>query len=176
MPLVAGVHFNIFHDHNDRVQMANIAQTVNVLQAMILTEGESMILTPTYHVFDMYKVHQDAERLSIATSLGNYEYKGETLPQVSVSASKDAAGKVHISFCNIDHVNNVELDIELRGLSTDVTKVSGTILTSSSMNAHNTFEEPDLVKPVEFTDIIISNNKLNVKLPAMSVVTLSLES
>ncbi|MEH7255410.1 alpha-N-arabinofuranosidase [Neobacillus niacini] len=174
--LVAGLHFNIFHNHNDRVQMANIAQTVNVLQAMILTEGDSMILTPTYHVFDMFKVHQDAERLSVSTSLGNYEYKGETLPQVSVSASKNAAGKVHISFCNIDHINNVDLDIELRGLRSEGTKVSGTILTSSSMNAHNTFEEPDVVKPLEFTDVIISNNKLNMKLPAKSVVTLALES
>ncbi|SDM43179.1 alpha-N-arabinofuranosidase [Bacillus sp. OK048] len=174
--LVAGLHFNIFHNHNDRVQMANIAQTVNVLQAMILTEGDSMILTPTYHVFDMFKVHQDAERLSVSTSLGNYEYRGETLPQVSVSASKNAAGKVHISFCNIDHINNVDLDIELRGLSSERTKVSGTILTSSSMHAHNTFEEPDVVKPLEFTDVIISNNKLNVKLPAKSVVTLALES
>ncbi|WP_446715862.1 alpha-N-arabinofuranosidase [Bacillus sp. OTU2372] len=173
--LVAGLHFNIFHNHADRVQMTNIAQTVNVLQAMILTEGERMILTPTYHVFDMYKVHQDAEVLAVDSSFGSYEYNGETLPQVTVSASKNAEGKIHVSLCNIDHQNGAELDLDLRGINAANTKVSGTIITADTMNAHNTFEQPDVVKPVEFTGVAIENNKLAIKLPAMSVVTLVIE-
>src|SRR4051812_43289503 len=173
--LVAGLHFNIFHNHADRVQMTNIAQTVNVLQAMILTEGEQMILTPTYHVFDMYKVHQDAEVLAVDSSFGTYEYNGETLPQVTVSASKNAEGKIHVSLCNIDHKNGAELDLDLRGISAVNTKVSGTIITADTMNAHNTFEQPEVVKPVEFTGVTVENNKLAIKLPAMSVVTLVIE-
>ncbi|TWD98806.1 alpha-N-arabinofuranosidase [Neobacillus bataviensis] len=173
--LVAGLHFNIFHNHADRVQMTNIAQTVNVLQAMILTEGEKMILTPTYHVFDMYKVHQDAEVLAVDSSFGTYEYNGEKLPQVTVSASKNAEGKIHVSLCNIDHQNGAELDLDLRGITAANTKVSGTIITADTMNAHNTFEQPDVVKPVEFTGVTLENNKLAIKLPEMSVVTLVIE-
>ncbi|MFB3164372.1 alpha-N-arabinofuranosidase [Neobacillus sp. 179-J 1A1 HS] len=173
--LVAGLHFNIFHNHADRVQMTNIAQTVNVLQAMILTEGEKMILTPTYHVFDMYKVHQDAELLAVDSTFGTYECNGETLPQVTVSASKNAEGIVHISLCNIDHQNESELDLDLRGIIGAETKVSGTIITADSMNAHNTFEQPEVVKPVAFTGVTVKNNKLAIKLPAMSVVTLAVK-
>jgi alpha-N-arabinofuranosidase len=173
--LVAGLHFNIFHNHADRVQMTNIAQTVNVLQAMILTEGEKMIVTPTYHVFDMYKVHQDAEVLAVDSSFGTYEYKGQTLPQVTVSASKNDEGVVHISLCNIDHVNEVVLDLDLRGVKAVEKKVSGTIITAHSMNAHNTFEQPEVVKPDQFTGVALEDNKLAVKLPRMSVVTLRVE-
>jgi alpha-L-arabinofuranosidase len=173
--LVAGLHFNIFHNHNDRVQMANIAQTVNVLQAMILTEGEKMILTPTYHVFDMYKVHQDAQKLEAAFSFGTYEYNGEQIPQVSVSASKNDEGKIHISLCNIDPLNKADIDIELRGINA-ASKVVGSILSADSMNAHNTFEQQDEVKPCDFNEVNVSKNKLAVQLPPMSVVTLSIES
>ncbi|MEH7116696.1 alpha-N-arabinofuranosidase [Neobacillus vireti] len=173
--LVAGLHFNIFHNHADRVQMTNIAQTVNVLQAMILTEGDKMILTPTYHVFDMYKVHQDAELLAVDSSFGTYEFNGETLPQVTVSASKNTEGKIHVSLCNIDHQNAAELDLDLRGIHAANTKVTGTIITADKMNSHNTFENPDVVKPTAFTGVTVENNKLAIKLPAMSVVTLVIE-
>ncbi|MCC3355882.1 alpha-N-arabinofuranosidase [Bacillus sp. REN16] len=174
--LVAGLHFTIFHKHSDRVQMTNIAQTVNVLQAMILTEGEKMILTPTYHVFDMFKVHQDAERLDVEPFYGNYEYDGQILPQVSVSASKNAEGKTHISLCNIDHENAAVLDLELRGLHTSQISVTGTILTGDSMNAHNTFEQPDVVKVEDFHGVTLIQNRLHIELPAMSIVTLSIDS
>ncbi|MNJ55881.1 Intracellular exo-alpha-L-arabinofuranosidase 2 [compost metagenome] len=155
--------------------MTNIAQTVNVLQAMILTEGEKMILTPTYHVFDMYKVHQDAELLAVDSTFGEYEYNGEKLPQVTVSASRDGAGKVHISLCNIDHQQEAVLDLELRGIEAAGAKVSGTIITADKMNAHNTFEQPEAVKPAEFTGAAVQGNKLAIKLPAMSVVTIAVE-
>ncbi|WP_127486933.1 alpha-N-arabinofuranosidase [Paenibacillus ehimensis] len=170
--LVAGLHFNIFHRHADRVQMANIAQTVNVLQAMILTEGEQMILTPTYHVFHMFKVHQDAQLLAVEASAGHYDFQGETLPQVTVSASKNAEGKVHISLVNIDPKQEAQLSIELRGIPADKTQVAGTILTAESMNAHNTFKQPDAVTAVPFT-AAVEGNRLSMKLPAMSVVTLA---
>jgi alpha-N-arabinofuranosidase len=173
--VVAGLNFNIFQNHCDRVQMANIAQTVNVLQAMILTEGENMILTPTYHVFDMYKVHQDSELLSVDSSIETYEYNGEIIPQASVSASKCANGKVHISLCNMDHQNKADFDIELRGLNMKAINVNGTILTASTMNAHNTFEQPEAVKPVEFHTFAVADNKLAAQLPPMSVVTLTIE-
>jgi alpha-N-arabinofuranosidase len=130
--LVAGVHFNIFHKHSDRVQMTNIAQTVNVLQAMVLTEGEKMILTPTYHVFEMFKVHQDAQLLAVDSLLNEYKYKDEKLPQVSVSASKNAEGKVHISLCNIDNKKDAELELDIRGLGLSSANVSGRILSADS--------------------------------------------
>ena len=174
--LVAGLHFNIFHKHSERVQMTNIAQTVNVLQSMILTEGEKMILTPTYHVFDMFKVHHDAERLDVETFYGTYEFDGKVLPQVSVSASKNTEGIIHISLCNIDHHNDVDFELELRGLPSSHTRVTGTILTGDSMNAHNTFEQPDVVKVEDFHNVTFSKNKLHIELPAKSVVTITIDS
>ena len=173
--LVAGLHFNIFHEHADRVQMTNIAQTVNVLQAMILTEGEKMLLTPTYHVFDMFKVHHDASLLQVDGQFEQYQLGEKSLPQVSVSASKDKDGKVHISLCNLDHKNEADLNLELRGLELSASKVSGKILTASEMDAHNTFEQPENVKPVEWTDVKIEKQSLAAKLPAMSVAILTLE-
>ena len=101
--LVAGITLNILNQHCDRVHMANLAQTINVLQALILTEEDKFLLTPTYHVFDMYQVHQDATLLE--TSIENetgYIHNGERLPQINVSASKDETGIVHVSLCNLD--------------------------------------------------------------------------
>ncbi|OQP13834.1 alpha-N-arabinofuranosidase [Geobacillus zalihae] len=172
--LVAALHFHIFHNHCDRVRMANIAQTVNVLQAVILTRGEQMILTPTYHVFDMYKVHQDAELLAIESSCAEYEHRGETLPQVSITASKNGEGTVHISLCNIDHRNEAVVDLEFRGDSLARKQVFGTMLTANEMNAHNTFEKPDAVKPEPFRQIELGQHTLMAKLPPMSVVTLAI--
>jgi alpha-N-arabinofuranosidase len=171
--LVAGLHFHIFHDHNDRVQMANIAQTVNVLQAMVLTEGEKMILTPTYHVFEMYKVHHDAIRLTVDSNVSEYEYGSEALPQVSVTASKNAEETIHVSLCNIDHLNQTSIDLDIRGLDVKELNINGRILTATSIDAHNTFEQPENVKPVEFTNFKIEINQLTVQLPPMSVVLLT---
>ena len=98
--MLAGLTFHIFHEHNDRVKMANIAQTVNVLQAMILTEREKMLLTPTYHVFEMYKVHHDATRLPLDLESPDYEFDGRKMPALSVSASRDEDGNVHVSIVN----------------------------------------------------------------------------
>lgn len=171
--LVAGIHFNIFHKHCDRVRLATIAQTINVLQAVILTEGAKMILTPTYHVFNMFKVHQDAQLLSLDIESPEYVFGDSKIPQVTASASINDQGEIHISLCNLSHLDSATVECDLRGEVT--TTVTGTILTHTEMNAHNTFDNPENVKPAEFTGAALENNKLKVTLPAMSVVVLKLK-
>ena len=168
--LVAGINLNIFNKHCDRVKMANIAQLVNVLQAVILTEGEKMILTPTYHVFHMYQCHQDAELLDshIETeSIGlEEEYKVPNLNE-SVSLGKD--GKIHITLNNL----SIEKDYEIEGIlaETEIKEVKGTILTGE-MHAHNTFDAPDTVHTESFTGCSAQGNKLKFTIPACSVLHL----
>jgi alpha-N-arabinofuranosidase len=171
--LVAGINLNIFNNHCDRVKMANIAQTINVLQAVILTEGEKMILTPTYHVFHMYQVHQDADLLPMTLENEEYRFGDEAIPQVSASASVDRDGKIHISICNLSHDSDVDIDCELHG--TAAAKVSGTILTAPAMNAHNTFDSPESIKPAPFAGASLKDGKLKVKMPSKSVVVLAVE-
>ncbi|MFE0554424.1 alpha-N-arabinofuranosidase [Paenibacillus sp. NPDC058910] len=172
--LVAGLTLNIFHEHNDRVVMANIAQVVNVLQSVVLTEGEKMILTPTYHVFDMYKVHQDAERLATNYSGDDYEMDGEKIPQVSVTASKDQAGKIHVSLCNVSHTEQSDVTIQLRGLNGEVSKIVGQQLASDSLDAHNTFESPETLRPTTFHAFEQERDILRAKLAPMSVTVLEI--
>lgn len=171
--LVAGISLNIFNNHNDRVQMANIAQTINVLQAMILTEGSKMILTPTYHVFEMYKVHQNAKKLAIDVNVGTIN--NGSIPQVSVSASKDKEGKVNISLCNLDKDSGADISLDLRGIA-DPRNVSARVLTSENMNDRNTFESPEAVEPVDFKDYKLNGHTLDISLPSKSVTIISVES
>lgn len=170
--VVAGLHFNIFHEHADRVHMANIAQTVNVLQAMILTEGENMLLTPTYHAFDMFKVHQGAERLEMVLASQVYIEEDERLPQISASASRSKAGDVQISLVNMSPRHEAPVSLELRGRQAKPSSIKGTVLTANTMNAHNTFDQPNAVVPAPFRDIRIEESLLYTKLPPMSLVTL----
>lgn len=171
--LIAGINLNIFNSHCDRVHMANIAQLVNVLQAVILTEGEKMLLTPTYHVFKMYAVHQDAQLLEIEFENAEYKYGDEKIPQLSVSSSIDAEGKIHISLCNLDPNKEIELSCELKG--TNRKKVSGTILTANEINAMNTFGNPEMVTEASFDTAKIEDNNIIVTLPAKSIVVLEVE-
>lgn len=171
--LVAGIHFNLFNNHCDRVQMANIAQTINVLQAVVLTEGKKMLLTPTYHVFDLFKVHQDAELLELSIDSGKYCLGQQSIPQVSASASVDGENKIHISLCNLNPGEAASINCSLRGRS--CSKVTGSILTASAMNAHNTFENPMAVKPEVFNGATLDNDELNILLPPMSIVVLTIE-
>jgi alpha-N-arabinofuranosidase len=152
--------------------MANIAQTVNVLQAMILTQDEKMLLTPTYHVFDMFKVHHDATQLDVHLQTGNYTHNGDSIPQVSVSASRDAEGRVHLSLCNTDPNNAIELTCGVRGLNLGT--VTGQILTADTITAHNTFDEPEQIKPAVFNGATVNGNNLSIALPSKSVVVLEL--
>jgi len=170
--LVAGITLNIFHAHSDRVQMANLAQVINVLQSVILTEGEKMVVTPTYHVFDMYKVHQDASLLQTAVTSEEYTRDNASIPQVSVSASKDAEGRIHISLVNLDNAGSAEVEIDLRGLTGSNVAISGTELTASIKDAHNTFEQPDAVAPKAFNSFALEGTKITAKLSPMSVTQL----
>ncbi|BCG58201.1 alpha-N-arabinofuranosidase [Paenibacillus sp. URB8-2] len=171
--LVAALHLHIFHSHNDRVQMTNIAQMVNVLQAMILTEGSKMVLTPTYHVFEMFKIHQDAEALSVETASGSYEWDGVSIPQVSVSASKAPSGDIHISLCNTDPNNEAKITTQIRGIESRG-EAEGVILAAANMQAHNTFEDPERVKPEAFHGFKKEGGVLEITLPPMSVAVIKL--
>jgi alpha-N-arabinofuranosidase len=171
--LIAAIHLNIFNNNARRVHMANLAQTINVLQSVILTDGPRMILTPTYHIFDMYKVHQDAVKLPLYV-------EGESaggMPALSASASRDEGGKIHISLANIDPVKPQAVKLELNGciLSPSV-KIEGQVLAAGKAQDHNTFENPCLIAPKTFNDASISGNCINTELPPGSVITLALTS
>nr|QBG80849.1 alpha-L-arabinofuranosidase D3 [uncultured bacterium] len=173
--LVAALTLHIFHGHCDRVQMANIAQTVNVLQSVVLTEGAAMTLTPTYHVFDMFKVHQDAEALDVFTQSECYEMDGESIPQLSVSASRNSDGIIHISLCNVHHDREAVLTIDLRGTDGSDQVIEGTVLRASELNAHNTFTQPNTVQPTSLTSIVRKDDgTITVTMPPASVGILRL--
>ncbi len=171
--ILAGATLNIFHNHSDRVKMANLAQTVNVLQAVVLTEGEKMLLTPTYHVMEMYNVHQDATLLPVDLKCNPYALGTEKLPAVSASASRDGNGLIHISLVNIDAKNNQEISVDIRGAK--VTTVTGRILASEKLQDYNSFDAPQKIKPAAFKQATLSGNTLKVTLPAHSVVVLVLK-
>jgi alpha-N-arabinofuranosidase len=171
--LLAALCLNYFNLRCSRIRMANIAQTVNVLQAMILTDGEKMILTPTYHVFTMMKVHQDATLLPLEMETPGYTFGDEQLPALSASASLDNDGKIHISIANIDASDNIEVDIDIRGR--DVSQMTGTILTADQLNSHNTFEKPREVTPSALSGSNIRQNMLRLEVPAKSVLVLEMD-
>jgi len=170
--LVAGVTLNIFNQHCDRVKMANIAQMINVLQSMILTDQGKMVLTPTYHVFEMFTPHHDARLLPSELTCENYARGEEAVPGVSVSASMDQAGAIHVTLCNLDPARPANVTCELKGASPK--SVSGRVLTSSDMTAHNTFENPEAIKPAPFNDVRLTSGTFTTILPAKSVVALEL--
>jgi len=169
--LVTAVNFNIFHKHADRVRMSNIAQMVNVLQAMILTDKEKMLLTPTYHVFEMYKPFQNATSLPITLSAPEYRFGAKAVPSVSASAARDAAGKIYIALANLDASRPAELNISIGG-TTAAKGVTGRVLTGPAINSINTFEKPDTVKPASFSGAKLKDGQVNVTLPGKSVVVL----
>ena len=171
--MIAGVTLNIFNNHCDRVRMANLAQTINVLQSVILTDGEKMTVTPTYWVMEMYTVHHDAVRLPLDIRSDSYTLGGRSLPAVSASASRDGGGIVHISLVNIDLHQPREIRVDLRGVS--VSAVSGRILESGNVQDHNTFDDPGRVKPADFAGARLDGSHLRVQIPPCSVVVLSLE-
>jgi alpha-N-arabinofuranosidase len=170
--LIAGTTLNIFNNHSDRVKMAALAQTVNVLQSLILTDKEKIVLTPTYHIFDMYKVHQDAKYLPIKLDVPDYEIDGKKIPSVNASASQDAAGKVHISLVNLDMHKPITITTNLKDVKW--TTASGQILSSANITDINTFKDPNKVHLNNFTGAKKDGDKLVVTLPAKSVVTLEL--
>ncbi|MBC9796354.1 alpha-N-arabinofuranosidase [Sinomicrobium weinanense] len=168
--MIAGATLNIFNNHARRVKMANLAQAVNVLQAVILTDEEKMILTPTYHILKMYSVHQDATLLPVEFENVNYTYNGKSLPALSVSASKDKNGLIHVSLVNIDASKKHKVSLNIEGA--EVKNTTGTILTSDKLQDHNTFKDPEKVTSKEFKDFSGKKGQLEVELPPFSVVVL----
>ena len=166
--VLAGATLNIFNNHAERVRMANLAQCVNVLQAVILTDKAKMILTPTYHVMQMYSVHQDAKLLPLTFNSPLYTFNGETLPALSASASKDKNGSVHISIVNVDakKANTIEIDLKELG----VKNVSANILSSSKLQDYNSFDNATKIQPKAFKGFNVKNDKLTVTIPPFSVI------
>ena len=171
--ILAALNFHIFHAHADRVTMANIAQMVNVLQAMILTDKEKMLLTPTYHVFEMYKPFQGATALPVQLVTPDYVFGQEKIPAVSATAARAADGKVYLALVNVLPGESATVTTSLVGLAT--TRVTGRILTASAIDAHNTYAAPNTVVPQPFSDATVTEGQLTVRLPAKSVVVLELQ-
>jgi alpha-N-arabinofuranosidase len=170
--VVAGINLNIFNKHSDRVQMANIAQMVNVLQAMVLTDNEKIVLTPTYYVFRMYKAHQGATMIPIDLVAPEYKMDQATVPSVSASASRDKEGRLHLSIVNLDP--NRPVDIATRVEGSTITSITGELLTAGVMNAMNTFDNPTTIKPGLFSGYKLKGSQLTLSIPAKSVVVLEL--
>jgi alpha-L-arabinofuranosidase len=170
--LVAGINLNIFNTHADRIVMANIAQVINVLQSMILTKKEQIVLTPTYYVFKMYKVHQGATLIPVSVACRDYTFEGKSVPSINVSASKDASGKIHITLVNLNP--NAENPVTLNlGLPKNIT-ISGEVITSKNMNDFNDFGSAAKVVPAKFDGFKLNGSQLVVTMPAKSVVGLEL--
>jgi alpha-N-arabinofuranosidase len=164
--VLAALNLNIFARHADRVRMANIAQMINVLQAMILTDKARMVLTPTYHVFRMYVPFQDAAFVPVTFDAGRYAQGDVVLPRIDAIAAKDAAGTLWLSLTNVDPKNPVEITTTVTGLAPR--SVSGDTLTAPAVDSVNTFDAPTTVapKPAKAT---LAGNRVTVTLPPKSV-------
>jgi len=172
--MVASTSLDIFHKYTRRLKMANIAQVVNVLQAMILTKGEKMLLTPTYHVFRMYNVHQNATAIPVDVSCETLTAKGgRKVPTLSATASRDKDGKVHLSLSNVSADKGQTVTLKLDGV--DAKGAVGEILHSDRIQDYNTFENPDKVSPKAYTDFKVKGGTITLKMPAASIVTLELK-
>ena len=170
--LVAALNFNILHRHADRVRMANIAQMVNVLQAMILTDKEKMILTPTYYAFQMYIPFQDATYLPAEISSPDYKSGDITMPAVDVSAARGTDGRVHIALVNLDPNKPATVSTKLAGVK--ARGASGKVLTAKAMDAHNTFEQPNAIAPTAFK-ATRQGDSLVFELPAKSLAVVTVD-
>ena len=168
--LVAGINLNIFNKHCDRVAMANIAQMVNVLQAVILTEGDKMITTPTYHVFDMYKAHQNASLVESFIETEEIGVEDDVkVPSLSESVSIAEDGSMNITLANLSATEGKKIEALIA--DSNVKAVEGEIV-SGEIHAHNPFESPDVVKKTEFNGASFADGKICLEIPAASVVHL----
>lgn len=172
--LIAGITLNIFNKHSDRVKIAALAQMVNVLQSVLLTEGDKMIKTPTYHVMHMYRHHQGAKLLESSVTgideIGTDEWK---VPKVTESVSKDKDGIITITLNNLSIESAEEVEVQLANGVYKV--VEARIVTNSDMHAHNTFEAPEEVTEKDFNDYEVKGENISVKLPVNSVVEMRLQ-
>jgi len=170
--IVAGLNLNVFHKHADRVRMTNIAQMINVLQAMVLTDKEKMLLTPTYHVFEMYKPFQNATLLPTELTTPDYKLGEVAIPAVSASAARGADGALVLSLVNTDPNKPARVTAKISGAAAK--KMSARVLTTPAMNAHNTFDAPNAVQPATFTGGKAKGDGWVFDLPAKSVVVVTL--
>jgi len=171
--VLAALHFHVFHHHADRVKMANLAQMVNVLQAVVLTDKERMLLTPTYHAFAMHLPFMDATSLPVQLSgVPDYKLGKYSIPAVSASAAKGADGKLLLSLANTNPNSDLPLQLAVGGKG--VRAVSGQLLTAPAMDAENRFDAPDRVKPQPFK-AQARDGTLSLTLPAKSVLVLELQ-
>ena len=171
--LTASIYLNVFNNHCDRVTMANIAQTVNVLQAMVLTEGDKMVKTPTFHIFNMYKVHQDALLMPLTISCNDYTLGETSIPTLSASASKDDDGTINLTVANVDPHKAVDFKVSLDDESNPKV-ITGMIVTGDEMNSHNDFDNQNVITQEEFKDYSIEGKELTVIIPSKSVIRLAL--
>jgi alpha-N-arabinofuranosidase len=171
--IVAAINLDIFHQHADRVQMAAIAQMVNVLQSVILTQGTKMVLTPTYHVFEMYKVHQGAASIPLDLVSPEYRVGAAAIAALHASASRDASGRYHVSIVNLDPNRPAQVTMTIAGATP--TGVTGRVLTAPAMNAINAFDAPPAVTPAPFTAFKAQGSQISLDLPSKSVVVLELK-
>ncbi|MGH8295077.1 MAG: alpha-L-arabinofuranosidase C-terminal domain-containing protein, partial [Steroidobacteraceae bacterium] len=168
--LVAALSLNIFERHADRVRMANIAQMINVLQSMILTRKDKMILTPTYYVFRMYVPFQGATFLPVKISTPSYRYGTIVLPAVDATAARDASGTIHLALVNLDPHHEATVSVRIEGGSGR--SAAGQVLTASAMDAHNTFEHPHSIEPAPFRGVL-RGGTLVFRLPPKSVAVVA---
>jgi alpha-N-arabinofuranosidase len=170
--ILAALNLNIFARHADRVRMANIAQMINVLQAMIMTDKEKMVLTPTYYLYKMYVPFQDATFVPVTFDAGTYTYQNISLPRIDAIAAKDSAGKLWLEITNVDPNQPVEVEANLAGITAK--SASGETLTGPRVDSVNTFDAPNTVvtKPVS---VNIQAGKLTVKLGPKSVTVISVQ-
>ncbi len=171
--MVAALSLNIFHRHSDRLVMANIAQIVNVLQSVILTRGDEIVLTPTYHLFRMYNVHQDAAYVPTECGGGSIvSQSGRIMPEASVTASRDAEGRIHVSIVNpvVDKEQTFVLNFD----EMKPKNVKGEILTAETIQSYNDFGKAPAVAPEPFDGFKAKGKTLIVTLPAKSIVSLEI--
>ena len=169
--ILAALNLNIFARHAERVRGSNIAQMINVLQAMIMTDKEKMVLTPTYHVFQMYVPFQDATSIPVTFNAGTYTNGDITLPRVDAIAAKDSSGKLWLELTNVDPNNAVEIEVSVTG--SNANSATGETLTASKVDSVNTFDAPNAVKPRSIS-AKAQNGKLTIKLDPKSVSVVSI--
>ncbi|WP_066799567.1 alpha-N-arabinofuranosidase [Sphingomonas soli] len=170
--VVAALNFNIFARHADRVRGANIAQMVNVLQALILTDGPKMVLTPTYHIHQMYLPFQDATLLPVTFDAGEYRQGDIILPRVDAVALRAKDGKLWLAAVNLDPKRPASIHGAIAGIRAK--GASGTVLTAPKVNSINTFDAPDAVKP-RAIKARVANGNVEIELPPHSVTMLSID-
>jgi alpha-N-arabinofuranosidase len=170
--ILASLNLNIFARHADRVRMANIAQMINVLQAMIVTDKDKMVLTPTYHVFKMYVPFQDATFVPVVLNAGTYTHGDISLPRVDAIAAKDTAGKLWLAITNVDPNRPVEIEASLAGITAK--SAVGETLAAPKVDSVNTFEAPHTVVPRPIS-AKVQGGKLALKLEPKSVTVIGVE-